>query len=199
VTERDAFEAAPFPILVHQDGRPVYRNGATDDMLRYLGFEPEQIEVSEQVLPYVAPADLADGFLRSDRSAWCGTRSLVARDGRPHAFRASVGRTSWGDRPAVWVALLWTRDLPGAEPLRPSTAPAEPKGQNPRAGLGALTPRERQVADLVARGYATLNIATVLGIAESTVRDYVKSIFGKTGVHSRLELARRVNDLGREE
>lgn len=51
-----------------------------------------------------------------------------------------------------------------------------------------LSPREQEVADLVARGATTRQIGRALCIAEYTVQDHLKHIFDKTGVHSRREL-----------
>lgn len=55
--------------------------------------------------------------------------------------------------------------------------------------LHALTTREREIADLVVRGLPTSQIAERLVISEYTVKDHLKSIFGKTSVRGRAELA----------
>jgi DNA-binding CsgD family transcriptional regulator len=55
-----------------------------------------------------------------------------------------------------------------------------------------LTPRERQVADLVLAGRTTPDIATALFLSPHTVGDHLKAIFAKTGVHTRTELAHRL-------
>jgi DNA-binding CsgD family transcriptional regulator len=52
----------------------------------------------------------------------------------------------------------------------------------------ALSARERQITELIARGHGTTQIARSLHLSSHTVRDYVKAIFGKTGVSSRGEL-----------
>jgi DNA-binding CsgD family transcriptional regulator len=51
-----------------------------------------------------------------------------------------------------------------------------------------LTRRERQVARLVIDGLSTEDIATSLFISAHTVRDHLKTIFGKTGVSRRQDL-----------
>jgi len=51
-----------------------------------------------------------------------------------------------------------------------------------------LSEREREVVELVARGYASKLIARALHISSHTVDDHLKSIFAKTGTHSRGEL-----------
>lgn len=56
--------------------------------------------------------------------------------------------------------------------------------------LAALTPRERDVAALVARGHANKVIARTLGISEKTVHIHRARVMEKTGMHSAAELAR---------
>ncbi|MCC7498270.1 MAG: response regulator transcription factor [Bryobacterales bacterium] len=52
-----------------------------------------------------------------------------------------------------------------------------------------LTPRERQVADLIETGLTNKEIAEQLGISPGTVKIHLKHIFEKTGVHGRYGLA----------
>ncbi len=52
-----------------------------------------------------------------------------------------------------------------------------------------LTPRERQVMELVEQGYKNREIATELGIRPGTVKIHLKHIFEKTGVRGRYGLA----------
>jgi DNA-binding CsgD family transcriptional regulator len=54
--------------------------------------------------------------------------------------------------------------------------------------LHGLTGREREVAELLVAGLGTDEIADRLHISRHTLRDHVKSIFGKVGVSSRPEL-----------
>jgi len=55
--------------------------------------------------------------------------------------------------------------------------------------LQALTPRERQVAALIARGETYQRIASELRISTHTVKNHVRHIFDKLDVNSRVELA----------
>jgi DNA-binding CsgD family transcriptional regulator len=54
-----------------------------------------------------------------------------------------------------------------------------------------LTGRELEIAVLVARGYATKNIAYRLQISEWTVATYLRRIFAKLGVYSRAQMVYR--------
>lgn len=61
--------------------------------------------------------------------------------------------------------------------------------------MPALTPRERQLVDLVRRGMRNRDIAAELGVTEGTVKVYLHSIFDKVGVANRTELAMRAASL----
>jgi DNA-binding NarL/FixJ family response regulator len=53
--------------------------------------------------------------------------------------------------------------------------------------LAGLTPRQIQVLQLLAQGCSTAQVAQRLGIAHETVRNHVRGVFRRLGVHSRLE------------
>jgi DNA-binding NarL/FixJ family response regulator len=64
------------------------------------------------------------------------------------------------------------------------------------AALGdALSPRELEVARLVANGYSNREIATVLVVGEDTVKKHVSHALAKLGLHNRTELALAVAQL----
>jgi len=66
---------------------------------------------------------------------------------------------------------------------------AMPTGGAAASPLASLTPREREVAALVARGCSNRQIAQELVISESTATLHVKNILGKLGFRSRSQIA----------
>jgi DNA-binding CsgD family transcriptional regulator len=56
-----------------------------------------------------------------------------------------------------------------------------------------LAPRERDVVGRLISGASTRDIALGTGLTVSTVNTYLKRIFAKVGVHSRLELVARLS------
>jgi len=58
-----------------------------------------------------------------------------------------------------------------------------------RSGAAELSTREMQVLSLIVKGNGNKQIAYVLGIAEHTVKNHVKSILSKLGVQDRTQAA----------
>jgi DNA-binding CsgD family transcriptional regulator len=125
------------------------------------------------------------------------TISLPLRQGR-----AAVGTLHLeivGDAPSgsqlellKWASRLYARGLHHAERLAEegSRRPGEAVEQTLRRA--PLTPRERDVVSLLVAGFSTREIAAETGLTVSTVNTYLKRIFSKLGVHSRVELIARM-------
>ncbi len=81
--------------------------------------------------------------------------------------------------------------------LRGQTAPVRPP--EPVAGpqvLDKLSPREREILSLIAKGHSNKQIARELDIAETTVKIHVQHIFKKLDLSSRVQVAVLVTSLG---
>ena len=59
---------------------------------------------------------------------------------------------------------------------------------------GALTQRQREVAELARSGATAPQIALALDIGEATVRAHMKAIYQRFGIRSRVELANILRD-----
>jgi DNA-binding NarL/FixJ family response regulator len=69
--------------------------------------------------------------------------------------------------------------------FRTTVAEAIAAGQADKGEIDKLTPREREVMELLVHGLANKEIARELVISTNTVKRYLKSIFEKLGVDSR--------------
>jgi len=61
-----------------------------------------------------------------------------------------------------------------------------------------MTPREREVIDLIAEGLSNKEIAGRLNLTTHTVKSHVHNILEKLALHSRLELAAHAHQEGRQ-
>ena len=91
------------------------------------------------------------------------------------------------------AALRILRQL-GERP-RPAPTPAA-AATDEDGGLAVLTPREREVAALVAEGRTNRQIGAQLHLSEKTIEKHVSSAIAKLGVSSRTGIARLVEREG---
>lgn len=64
------------------------------------------------------------------------------------------------------------------------------------SGIARLTPRERQVVVLIARGFTYRETASELGMAVKTLENHIHNIFEKLGIASRHELSALAYETG---
>ena len=115
-------------------------------------------------------------FLRSQDAANAGGGSVVTVPGR-----------------AGWVTLHGSKPDPAADRIAIVIEPASgPRAATLRLEAHGATPREREVATLLARGLTNPEIAEALCLSAHTVQDHTKSLFEKLGVGSRQEFVARV-------
>ena len=93
---------------------------------------------------------------------------------------------------SVHAAILQT-NAPDKNLVAVTLAPGTVAELEPlRLALHGLTPREREVAQLVTRGITNDEIARSLWISRHTVKDHVKAIYAKLDVSSRAELSAKL-------
>jgi two-component system nitrate/nitrite response regulator NarP len=79
--------------------------------------------------------------------------------------------------------------------LDPEIAERTRQAKDRASRAPSLTPRERELIELVRQGLRNRDIAAQLGVTEGTVKVYLHAIFDKLGVDNRTELAMRAADL----
>jgi DNA-binding NarL/FixJ family response regulator len=80
-----------------------------------------------------------------------------------------------------------------AAPLDPASTPERGLPEPPPAALDEfsvhlLTPRQLEIAALIARGYSNQRIAEVLVLTPGTVANHVQHIFDRLELHSRTQV-----------
>jgi LuxR family maltose regulon positive regulatory protein len=79
----------------------------------------------------------------------------------------------------------------------PAQAPAHAIPAGPKAMPSmVLTPKEREVLELLARNLSNKEIAAALGVGEETVKWHLKNLFGKLSAGTRKHAVRRAHLLG---
>ncbi|MFO0745410.1 MAG: response regulator transcription factor [Myxococcota bacterium] len=73
--------------------------------------------------------------------------------------------------------------------FRGAVAPTDATSASDAESLTRLTPREREVLVLLAKGLSYPEVARVLGVGLGTVQGYVKSVYSKLEVASKAEAA----------
>ena len=108
------------------------------------------------------------------------TKTISSQELAQSVRRVSEGDAVFSPRLAGFVLDAFS-ERPGAAPI------ADPE-------LDLLTPREREVLRLLARGYAYKEIASELFISVKTVETHVSSVLRKTQLSNRYELSRWATD-----
>jgi DNA-binding NarL/FixJ family response regulator len=114
-----------------------------------------------------------------------GARGYVTKTISGADLVAAIRRVADGD--AVFSPRLAGFVLDAFAAAPPVAAPAD-------ADLDVLTPREREVLRLIARGYAYKEVARELFISVKTVETHVSAVLRKLQLSSRHELTRWASD-----
>ncbi len=170
-------------IVVVGDG-PTLDGAPTDVDVLVLG-DADRLPMSAGALPdtgaraVVALAD-DDRPARALRGMLLRGWAIVSREASAAELRAATTAAAQGF--AVLPAAVATRLLPERVPLSDVGLAESPE---------SLTPREREVLELLAHGLSNRQIGERLGISEHTAKFHVASLCGKLGAVSRTEAVSR--------
>jgi DNA-binding CsgD family transcriptional regulator len=145
----------------------------------------------ERLVADLPEGDWDAGRLPSAVLAVAG-RALRSAEGRDQPGEVALARVLTGS--GRWVVLHGaTLVSDGSRRIAVIVEPAHPARIGPllMAAYG-LTEREQDVTRLVLQGESTAAIADRLVVSAHTVQQHLKSIFEKTGVHSRRDLVGKV-------
>jgi DNA-binding CsgD family transcriptional regulator len=164
--------------------------------------ELDQLEGALDKLAEGSPA-----FISAEGEPGIGKTRLLAElreraDARGHVVLAGSAAEFERDVPfGVWVLRAAEAELSECGALHPRNearrelrklgARAEPRGPSPaeETGLGALSGREREVAELVSRHKTNPEIAKELYLSVKTIESHLRNVFFKLGVSSRRDVA----------
>jgi DNA-binding NarL/FixJ family response regulator len=114
------------------------------------------------------------------RAFHAGARGIFCRRAPLRILSKCIRRVNEGQ---VWAS---TEQI---DLLLQFIANLEPRLVRKKGGLKLLSPREQEVAYLVAEGLSNRDISAKLKLREHTIRNYIFHIFEKLGLSSRVELA----------
>ncbi|MEN0139328.1 MAG: protein kinase [Rhodococcus sp. (in: high G+C Gram-positive bacteria)] len=88
-----------------------------------------------------------------------------------------------------WIATLSDADADADATASAAAGDGRNRTPDPHPALNDLTPREREIAELVARGMTNKEIAAELIIGKRTVDTHVAHVLAKCGLRRRMEIA----------
>ena len=117
-----------------------------------------------------------------------GASGFLLKDTRTAELHQALRAVSSGD--AILTPRI-TRELLNRHMLRPVASPQQRVAQR---RLGGLSPREREVADLVSQGLTNAEIAQRLVLAPDSVKKNVTRILTKLDLRDRVQLVILMRD-----
>lgn len=155
----------------------------------------ESLKSSGNKLPHVIVID-SQGAEQSDLDYILGAQLyhqfglvLVAAEGEEAAGFEKVVRTNKSGFELVKAVRLASRKRPERRPARNAPNPDNPQ---------ALSPRETEIASMVAQGLSNKAIAEAAGIKEVTVKNFVALIMKKLGCNNRVQVALKLASRDKE-
>jgi len=138
----------------------------------------ESLAVRGEPTPRVIVLTTHRGDIAVQRALRAGARGFLMKDTTPELLLAAI-RTVHGGGTVV-------------APTEPASLvrdiPAQPARARDDAAIAPLSPREREVYLLAARGRSNAEIAALAFISETTVKSHVSAILAKLELASRLQI-----------
>lgn len=176
-------------------------------------FSERDRAIVNQLLPHMARAMRDAEMLKTVIVEEADPGLIMTGEGGRTLFMNDEARQILGKRPVSSIPVVGqgpaflkdgpvsyrVRTLPGADGKgRMILLERDPPEVRLRPALGGwnLTRREEEVATLAIQGMSNAEIARRLFVAEQTVKDHLKEIFGKAGVKKRSALAAKALGLG---
>lgn len=122
----------------------------------------------------------ASGYLLKD-----GTESDLAT----HILSLHAGGSPMSPTIARQLLVRWRGRGTGPASAATATTAVPPEAD-------ALSPRETEVLNLIARGFTYAEVAARTGVLLSTVQSHVRNIYGKLDVHNKAEAVFEARQLG---
>jgi DNA-binding NarL/FixJ family response regulator len=192
--------------VILADNQSVFRTGAArilavEEDFRIIG----QCDDSHRLLKAASTSTNAIGLFAASLNADLAT--LVRATGETGAITVAILENDAGSHGYVQAGIkgIIHRDIPNTELLRCLRGVARGERYIQKRTVSAtasvesdlvaervrerLTPKELKVVALILQGYKNRDIAEELHNSEQVIKNYLRSIFDKTGVSDRLELA----------
>jgi DNA-binding NarL/FixJ family response regulator len=114
------------------------------------------------------------------RAIRTGAAGFITKDATPEFILAAI-RTVHAGQSVLAPAATFDLVKRFAKPTPPAERPLE-------LAIAALTPREREIFLLVARGLSNLELAAAAFVSETTAKTHIRNILTKLGLQSRVQV-----------
>lgn len=156
----------------------------------------EAVALTARYAPDVALVDL---FLGPESGAELCHQLRAQRPSLAVLFISGAGRISAAAARAAGAAGFVSKDRPSADvvdAVRIVGSGLTVFAAQPEPPQAALSPREREVLDLVARGATNREIAAALHLSPHTIKEHTSALYRKLEVRNRAEAVQRAQRVG---